>query len=305
MIRRELSPITDRHSEVVFARPYNLPALRQMTSKPGFEVLLSDKLYEIRYCPESDLYFQTWVLEQHELADWYSSSDESVFLEEIRREKLHSFAHQTEEVLVLRQLCPAKTPVVLDFGCRWGKWGSMALAYGCDVYGIDVNPNACAFCAERGVKIVSIEQLEELRFDFINCDQVVEHVSDPLGLVRMFSRCLKPGAFLKLSTPANPRLPKLMSAAQSSDDDGILDPIILDPLCPLEHVNLFSRPSLNRLAENAGLAVYRPPFFKWFGAGQLWNMPRQLNRNFCTPFKRWLAQGTYGWFRKIPHESDG
>jgi len=301
MVKREHCPITNRHSEVVFARPYSSPALRRMVDRGNFQTILSDKLYEVRYCAESDLHFQTWVMEQQELGDWYSAPpDDARFMAEIGKQKIHWFAHQTEEILVLRQMCPANMPVALDFGCKWGKWASMALAHGCDVYGVDVNPAAAAFCAQRGIKMVDGEQLEDLRFDVINCDQVMEHVSDPLGLVNLFSGCLKPGGFLKLSTPDNPRLPHLLSGAQRRGDESVLDPVILDSLYPLEHVNLFSRAALDCLAERAGLVPCRLPLFKWLGAGQLWNLPRQFNRNLLTPFKRWLGRGTYGWYRKSP-----
>src|SRR6185369_17118136 len=106
------------------------------------------------------------------------------FREEIRRQKLHWFAHMTEEILVMRQILGARTPVVLDFGCNWGKWASMALAHGCEVYGVDVNRDASAFCAARGIRMISREQMREVRFDFINVDQVLEHLSDPLGVAR-------------------------------------------------------------------------------------------------------------------------
>ena len=238
-------------------------------------------------------------MDDSELAAWYSPpGDDESFKAEIGRQKLHWFAHQTEEILVLRQLCAAAVPVVLDFGCNWGKWASMALAHGCEVYGVEVNRQAAAFCARRGIQMVSAEQLAELRFDFINVDQVMEHLSDPLKVEQQLSRCLKPGGFLKMSTPNNPRLPRQLARAQRTGDNGVLAPQVLDSLLPLEHVNLFNEHSLRNLARAVGLANFRLPLFIWFGAGQLWNVPRQLNRNLLVPFKRWRGRGSYQWFRK-------
>src|SRR5881397_1093291 len=101
-------PICARATEVIFSRPYQLPELQSIVARAGLGGLVADKPYEVRYCAATDLYFQTWVMDDSELASWYSppGNDES-FKAEIGRQKLHWFAHQTEEILVLRQLCAA------------------------------------------------------------------------------------------------------------------------------------------------------------------------------------------------------
>ena len=78
----------------------------------------------------------------------------------------------------------------------------------------------------------------------------------------------------------------------------MLDPRTIDSLCPLEHVNLFNHVSLRSLGEHAGLRKVQLPFFKWMGAGQLWNLPRQFNRNLTTPWKRWRMKGPYIWLQR-------
>jgi hypothetical protein len=66
----------------------------------------------------------------------------------------------------------------------------------------------------------------------------------------------------------------------------------------MQHVNLFNPVSLRSLGERAGLRGVRLPFFKWMGAGQLWNLPRQFNRNLILPFKRRFGFQTHQWFVK-------
>ena len=299
MIQRQLCPVTGRPAEVIFSRPFRLPEFQPLIARGNLPSLVADKDYEIRHCAQSGLYFQTWVMEDQELAGWYSPpADDQVFLNEIANQKLHWFGHMTEEILVFRQLCPEKRPVVLDFGCNWGKWASMALAHGCNVHAVEVNRDAAAFCAKRGIKIVSLDSLKDLRFDFINVDQVMEHLSEPLPVAKKLAAVLKPGGFLKMGTPDNPRLPALLAAAQRSGDNSVINAKTIDPLAPLEHVNLFTRTALEKLGEAAGLRVYGLPFFKWLGAGQLWNIPRQFNRNLVTPYKRWRGRGPYVWFQK-------
>src|SRR6185369_10437859 len=118
------------------------------------------------------------------------------------------------------------------------------------------------------------------------------------GVARELVACLKPGGCMKWSTPDNQELPKLLRRAQIPGDNNVLEAKTIDSLAPLEHVNLFSNRSLRFLANRVGLRALRLPFWKWVGAGQLWNIPRQLNRNVVTPFKRWRMRGTYLWFQK-------
>lgn len=299
MIQRLHCPSCNQPANSIFARPYKLPELSGMIGASGLGSKLEGRDYEVRACTACELHFQTWVMSDGELEHWYSPPrDDASFTEEIGLQKLHWFAHQTEEILVLRQVCGARTPRVLDFGCNWGKWASMALAHGCEVYGVDVNRDAARFCAGRGIKMVSFEEMRSLRFDFINVDQVVEHLSAPLEVTRALSACLNPGGLMKLSTPHNPGLPARLRSA-SQDDNRVLDVKTLDALFPLMHVNLFTPDSLRVLASGVGLHEFRQPFLTWLGAGQLWNIPRQLNRNLIVPFKRWRGRGTYLWFQKV------
>jgi hypothetical protein len=174
----------------------------------------------------------------------------------------------------------------------------MALAHGCDVYAVEVNPTAADFCRRRGIKIVTRDELKDLRFDFINVDQVMEHLTDPLGVARLLAGLLQPWGMMKWSTPNNPELPRLLRAAQASGDESVLNPKTIDSLAPLEHVNLFSNESLKFLGRQVGLEPVRLPFWKWMGAGQIWNLPRQLNRNLIVPLKRFRMKGTYLWFKR-------
>ena len=299
MIYREHCPITGERSEVIFTRSYKLPELLAIIDDEEVALATADKDYEIRYCAASDLYFQSWVFDDTEVAHYYSKgSDTSTIFRSIATQKVHWFAHMAEEILVMRQVCNATPPAVLDFGTNWGKWASMALAHGCDVYGVEVNNAARSFCASRGIKMVEADQLGEARmFDFINIDQVVEHLSDPRAVIARLKRNLKPEGIIKISVPKNNRLPLLLREAQASGDNSALMAETLKPLAPLGHVNLFTNRGLRILGAQLGLEPMRPPIMTWLGAGQMWNMPRQLNRNLLVPFKRYLLRGNYLWFR--------
>lgn len=296
MLKRETCPLCDGDAEVVFSRPYRLPVFDHWIQQPQLRRTFLHKEYEIRFCPPCDFHFQTWVMDDAELSLCYRTTDDGAILDEIARYKLRSFAHHTEEILVFRQVCKTPRPSVLDFGSGWGAWSSMALAHGCDVYAVEVNERAAKFCAARGITMITLADVSTHRFDFISFGQVIEHLSEPLAVSRALAAALKPGGLMKISTPGPKDLPRQLRRGQATGDDDVLGPSAFDGLAPLAHVNLFSNQTLKLLATKLVLDVYRPPLWTWLGAGQMWNVPRQLNRNLTVPFKRRRQQGTYLWY---------
>lgn len=301
MIIREACPICRARASLLFSWPFASTELASTLDRLPDVVRerFRAENFEVRRCANCDFSFQRVAPDGAEARALYSlHPDESAIRNEISAQKLHWFAHIAEELLVIRQMVSSPSPRVLDFGCNWGKWASMALAFGCRVEAVEINVVAANFCAARGIRIVDADRLPESSYDFINVDQVLEHVTDPAALVERLSGALAAGGYLKLSTPHGENLPAALDRAHRQRDASILRPEQIDPLEPLIHLNLFSNRSLRAVAGIAGLEVARLPFFKWLGAAQLWNLPRQVGHNLSVPRKRWLGQGTYLWFRK-------
>lgn len=301
MIHRENCPICGQSTVRLFSWPFQARELRHVVQRLPDAVakpFLAES-YEIRRCEPCDFLFQKIAPDTQEVLHLYALHvDASVIEMEIEDQKLHWFAHMAEEILVLRQMIPAGRPKVLDFGCNWGKWASMALAFGCDVDAVEVNPVTAKFCSSRGIQIIAPEALEDGHYDFINVDQVLEHISDPLDLARKLAVKLAPGGFMKWSTPHDRKLPDALVRASNAMDGTILQSARIDALEPLIHINLFTNRALRELGRKAGMEAVSLPFFTSLGAGQMWNLPRQIGRNLSVPRKRWLRQGTYLWFSR-------
>lgn len=294
MKQRTTCPLSGIPAPIVFERPYEDPGFVAMGFSSELAGLLKGRAYEVRE-GQNGLLFQTWVLEDHELPLLYHTGKASEIREEIARQKLYWFAHQTEEILVLRQVCSNPCPAVLDYGSSWGKWASMALAFGCEVSAVEVNRQAAEFCKARGIFLLEENRLPEAGFDFVNVDQVLEHVAEPREVFQKLVRALKPGGWIKLSTPDDPRLARQIRRGALQELPSLQE---LDALVPLVHINLFSNATLGGLAAQENLRPFRLPLWIGLGAGQMWNLPRQLNRNLRTPWKRWRMQGAYRWFQK-------
>jgi 2-polyprenyl-6-hydroxyphenyl methylase/3-demethylubiquinone-9 3-methyltransferase len=99
---------------------------------------------------------------------------------------------------------------ILDVGCGAGLAPEALARHGHDVLGIDAAGDAIdaarAHVAGRGLTLTYRSCLaedlvaERARFPVVTCLEVIEHVPDPAGFVRVLAALLEPGGLLILST---------------------------------------------------------------------------------------------------------
>lgn len=99
---------------------------------------------------------------------------------------------------------------VLDAGCGSGRELQDLAAYGA-VHGVELDPDAAAYAASRGLGEVKVGRVEELpwasdKFDLITCLDVLEHVPEDHRALVELRRVSKPGGWLLATVPAYPAL---------------------------------------------------------------------------------------------------
>lgn len=92
---------------------------------------------------------------------------------------------------------------VLDFGCGDGKFLNRLKARGWETYGIEPSSDA-AFRKHR--RLTDVPQ--DKSFDFVVVNHVLEHVLDPLAILKRLAGALHDGGVLFLSTPRLDTLPQ-------------------------------------------------------------------------------------------------
>ena len=136
---------------------------------------------------------------------------------------------------------------VLDIGCGFGE----ALRYhrerGCEVSGVEADPNVARVAAALGLDVriglFDATDYTPSSFDVVTMDQVIEHVTAPLEVLAGVRTVLKPGGSLVLSTPnAGSVIARLFGRRW------------INWHAPY-HLHFFSRDSLARAADAAGLAL--------------------------------------------------
>jgi 2-polyprenyl-3-methyl-5-hydroxy-6-metoxy-1,4-benzoquinol methylase len=109
------------------------------------------------------------------------------------------------EAAVMFQGAPPPGAKVLDVGCGSGALLARMRAVGWDVEGVDFDPQAVEVARARGLTVhcgdLIRQEYPDAHFDVVHLGHVIEHVHDPLGLVRECRRILQPGGRLVLLTP--------------------------------------------------------------------------------------------------------
>lgn len=215
---------------------YDREPLRSALKDPIPEPGLRFTVHECRRC--RTLYQET-VYREEATADYY----ESWPVEETPLE--FTLFYVQELLMVLGHFDrPAADIRVLDYGMGWGRFCQVATTMGFDAVGYDLNRNMREHGRSRSLRVVDrLEDVEAGSVDFINLEQVLEHVAAPRELIERLATRLKPGGVMKISVPIRPLGlgTSLRSLARMTPDQ--IRSRLMD-IWPLIHLNCFNRRAL-------------------------------------------------------------
>jgi hypothetical protein len=203
-----------------------------------------------------------------------------------------------------------------DFGMGWGKWCYMAKAFGCDSYGTELSEAKITYAQLHGIKVINWSEITNHKFDFINTEQVLEHIPQPLETLCYLRNSLKPPGLIKISVPDGGNIKKRLkdkgwiTPAKSQNPLNPPNPLVhtscfnletkdsLNPVSPLSHINCFSYSSIIKMADIAGLQLVKIPTIIQFASGTNWKPLKPLLKNIFRPLYRNMFQkSTYLFFR--------
>jgi len=205
------------------------------------------------------------------------------------------YAQEVMQMLAYFQQMPAGIKV-LDAGMGWGKWARMAKAFGCDVYGNELSPARIDYAEAHGITVLSWEEIGTHKFDFINADQLFEHLPEPLDSLKHLAQALKPAGLIHVSVPDGHDLRRRLASMDWSAAKGSGNSLNL--VSPLEHINCFHHNALIKLASNAGLQEVKLPLALQFAFSTNWRLPKAALKNVVNPIRQRLGRkGTNLFFR--------
>lgn len=260
----------------LISKPFTAPAIwdfleRYYASRIDREALAGAP-YEIARCQQCGFMWQTYILDDQWMEVLYSQWIAAAgSLDKKRQSELAVFANYAREVYTVGRLLgkPPHLIHVLDYGMGWGYWCLMAKAFGFEAYGIELSQERIDFAARNGIQALDLDDLSDPQFDFINCEQVFEHIPRPLEHLTRLTEVLNPGGIMRIAVPNAAR-----KAASLADPDWRA---AKDAFHPLEHINAFTHQSLRELARRAGLHVIPSPILPQFNPSLLhWAAERIL-----------------------------
>lgn len=132
--------------------------------------------------------------------------DRQDFNQPVAGELARRFAVARRRLDRIRALLPpaGAPPRVLDVGCSRGNFLEAGARLGFDMEGVEPAAGIAAAARARGLRVhdgfLDEARLPADSFDAVTLFEVIEHLKDPLPLLRECRRVLKPGGILVIST---------------------------------------------------------------------------------------------------------
>jgi 2-polyprenyl-3-methyl-5-hydroxy-6-metoxy-1,4-benzoquinol methylase len=180
-----------------------------------------------------------------------------------------------------------KTPSSLrffDFGMGWSQWALLTKAFGCESYGTELSVERIKYAESNGIKVIMWDEIPKHSFDFINTEQVFEHIAEPLQTLRHLGKALKTDGIVKISVPPANDIGRLLKIMDWKSPKGSRNSLNL--VAPLEHINLFRRSSLVKMAEEAGMEEVSIPIKTQLRYATDWGSIKRCAKNILMPIIR-------------------
>ena len=214
-----------------------------------------------------------------------------------RRRGVNERSMDAQEIMQL-VACVGEPARVLDFGMGWGHWACMARALGCETWGLELSRRRIEHAQTLGLRVLEPDALDTQRFDVINVEQVIEHLADPLAVLRRLSRALCPGGLLKVCVPNGRTIRRRLRRLEwDAPRDTRWS---LHAVTPLEHINCFDHRALAALGRRAAFEPTRVPMAIQYACSTHWRGMARLVRNAAYPiYRNVFRRGTWMVFRRV------
>lgn len=250
-------------SETVWSGKFSDADVRQMLELFSYSIdtqeALGDTGFSLLACDECGLKYHANVLDDASVSVVYSHWTDQPQID--RFHALHGVGNPVEDgirrtKMALRMLKLAKMQFEgplrwLDFGCGNGGTLAVGRALGFDMFGVEPSATRRAEAERVGVPVFACLDIlkTELhgRFHAVSMEQVLEHLTDPLGTLRALHNRMEDGAVLHVAVP---------------DCGGTERPTDFNSfhkVQPIEHVNAFTPSTLRAICEAAGFQPVRRP----------------------------------------------
>lgn len=294
-------------TEMLYSTPYTESHLREFLSK-CYPWATDDDLHNAKYtllkCGRCSFIYQKEIPNDYLMTKLYGlhNPDEMLNSALARKDVNYylAFAREIASIIHWSRKSPHELEL-LDFGMGWGDWCLMAKAFGCNAVGSEMSLAKIKVAAGNGIKNITFDDIHRGSWDFINTEQVLEHVPDPVSLLGYLGKSLKPHGLIKVSVPNKfygfpsskyiygDRAFAKFHKWQDFRDNSVQ---------PLEHINCFSHKSLLALGAAANLKPVRQSLLSQYVCAITGSNGKNMLKNALKPFYRALGNSNYMFFTR-------
>ncbi len=168
---------------------------------------------------------------------------------------------------------------VLDVGCFTGDFLKLIAQKKAEVYGVELQKQAVEIASKKFPgriyqADVTTFKFPQKKYDIITLLGLIEHVPNPLSLIKRSHQLLNKNGILMIQTPnSSSFLAKIMKK-------------YWPPYTPIEHIHLFSREGLEKALKKEGFSnITFTPHRKKLPIGYVYNMFNNFGPEFYSLFK--------------------
>jgi 2-polyprenyl-3-methyl-5-hydroxy-6-metoxy-1,4-benzoquinol methylase len=205
------------------------------------------------------------------------------------------FNYANELMLILSYLSKKPNQLnFLDFGMGWGKWCLMAKAFGCNVVGVELSEHRKRHAKSQAIEVIDLGHIKNRTFDFINTEQVLEHIANPLDTLTELVLALKEDGIIKVSVPNGNTVDKLLKIMDWNATKGSANS--LNVVAPFEHINCFNFDAVVRMGGLCGLKVVEEITYAKYSV----SINHSMRENLKNIYEKYMRKNfePYVFFRK-------
>lgn len=206
-----------------------------------FITQLKDYHYVLLKCEMCQFIWQQYSLKEKlqkvlydEIIDYKSSYKKSKKMFKLQK---NSFQN---EFNFIKNFFKSEKVNVLDYGAGWGSWILSIKNKRNNTYALEFSKRRQKILSKEGIRLISLPKLIEKKnkIDFIRVEQVLEHLDNLNEALNIFHNVSKKNSLLQIAVPNSKALFK----------NGWNKRLLTKgPAQPLEHLNSFTKKSLNKL----------------------------------------------------------
>ncbi|MBL0358092.1 MAG: class I SAM-dependent methyltransferase [Chitinophagaceae bacterium] len=257
VINREACPVCQsKDRTVLFSSKHNSPGFLDFIKLEKYygnsfydgynNGPLKDLLYNVAECNNCHFVYLTEVLSDTGMGLLYNEWLDKELLK-VHYSKLPYSTYEETILSIIKKHFSKKEKInLMDFGAGYGNFCSIATKKGFNTYAFDLSADKNDHMDSMGVTIINNLEKFNNYFSFIWVNQVFEHVSDPLGIVKQLQQSLTDDGLIFIAVPDCSNVKKILGEQGLSQD-------LFRLVSPHQHINAFTNSTLKLLGTNAGL----------------------------------------------------